>query len=216
MSTAHLRAAFAPFAGARIAELGDGRINAATSIGLLRDAVDPDPPPSARDYIASYTHPLTAGTFNRRYECTRTDAIGMQQTTCSYDAPDLPRGGGAVFSRTLTLRDGSNTLAVDETFAPKATNSNAHLESISGFALQLGDTVLRSTDGQAVGILHIGELAELRWRHRDVARVELRATRGAELVTLVFARRTVHVALTVASVRSRGEAQRLLDGSRHR
>jgi hypothetical protein len=212
MSNAHLRVAFAPFAGARIAELGDGRGNAATSIGLLRDAVDPEPPASARDYIASYTHPLPAGTFNRRYSCARTDAVGVQQVTCRYDAPDLPRGGGA-FSRTLTLRDGSRTLVIDETFAPKAANSNAHLESISGFVLERGDVVLRSADREAVGILHSGGVTVLRWRHGDVVRVDLRATRGAELVTLTFARRHVRLTLTSATARSRGEAQRLLDAN---
>jgi amino acid transporter len=212
IANAHLHVAFVPFAGARIAELSDGGINAATSIGLLRDAVDPEPPPSARDYIASYTHPVPAGTFNRQYSCTRTDAVGVQQVTCSYDAPDLPRGGGG-FSRTLTLRDGSDILTVNETFAPKVANSQARLESLSGFALQRGDAVLRSADRQAVGILHAGELTELRWRHGDVEHAEFRATRGAELVTLVFARRAVVLTLTVVTAHARGEAQRLLDAN---
>jgi amino acid transporter len=209
---AHLRVVFAPFAGARIAELSANGINAATSIGLLRDAVEPEPPLSARDYIATYTHPLPAGTFNRKYACTRTDALGMQQVSCSYDAPDLPHSWGT-FSRTLTLPNGSDALAVDETFTPHDARSTARLESISGFALQPGDIVLRSADRRAIGILHAGELAQLRWQTGDVARVELRATRGAELVSLVFARRHVHLMLTVAPARSRGEAQRLLDAN---
>ena len=58
IANAHLQVVLAPFAGARIAELSDGNGNAATSIGLLRDATDPQPPPSSRDYIAAYTHPL--------------------------------------------------------------------------------------------------------------------------------------------------------------
>lgn len=212
ISNAHLHVAFAPFAGARIAELSAGDVNAATSIGLLRDAVYPEPPVSSRDYIATYTHPMPAGTFNRAYSCTRTDAVGVQQMRCSYDAPDLPRGGGT-FSRTLTLRDGSGVLVVDETFTPRTPHSGARLESISGFVLQRGDAVLRSSDRQAIGIVHAGELAELRWRHGDVARVELRTTRGAELVTLVFARSNIQMNLTVVPARSHGEAQQLLDAN---
>ena len=91
IANAHLRVVFAPFAGARVAELDDGLWNAATSIGLLRDATDPQPPPSARDYIAAYTHPIAAGTFNRAYDCTRTDVFTSERVACSYDAPDVPR-----------------------------------------------------------------------------------------------------------------------------
>ena len=212
MSNAHLHLAFAPFAGARIAELSGGGINMATSIGLLRDAVVPEPPPSARDYIASYTHPLAAGTFNRRYACTHTDAVGVQQIACTYDAPDLPRGGGT-FSRTLTLPNGSGNLIVDEGFVPHNARTNARLESISGFALRHGDIVLRSSDGDAIGILHEGWLSELSWRRRDVAHVELRATRGAELVTLVFSRRSIRLTLAVVRAPSTAEARRLLDAN---
>jgi hypothetical protein len=212
LKNAHLAVSFAPFAGARIAELGAGTVDTATSIGLLRDAVAPEPPPSPRDYIASYTHPLPAGTFNRRYSCVNGDAAGMQRVTCSYDAPDLLRGG-ALFSRTLTLRDGSDTLVVDESFAPNDPHSNARLESISGFALQAGDAVLRSRDRRTLGILHADQLTELHWRQGDVATVELRETRGAELVTLIFARRTVEMSLRVVTAASRGEARRLLDAN---
>ncbi|HEY6485419.1 MAG TPA: amino acid permease, partial [Candidatus Cybelea sp.] len=49
IANSHLRVILAPFAGARIAELGERRSNAATSIGLLRDATDPEPPVSPRD-----------------------------------------------------------------------------------------------------------------------------------------------------------------------
>ena len=62
---------------------------------------------SSRDYIAAYTHPLPAGTFNRGYACTNAARFLLQRITCSYDAPDLPEGG-ARFTRTLTLGDDSN------------------------------------------------------------------------------------------------------------
>jgi len=212
ISNAHLHVVFAPFAGARVAELSDGGSNAATSIGLLRDATDPQPPPSARDYIAAYTHPMPAGTFNRSYTCARSDALGIQHIDCSYDAPDLP-AGGARFARTLTLRDGSGTLVVGEQFVPRDARSTVRLESISGFAFDPHDALLRSSDRNAIGVLHDGRLVTLRWRRDDVARLELRRTRGAELVTLVFARRSVEMRLSVRTARSLGEARRLIDAN---
>ena len=104
IANAHCSVVFAPFAGARVAELGDGHGNAATSIGLLRDATDPQPAPSSRDYIAPYTHPLAAGTFNRPYECTRIDVLTTERVTCAYDAPDMPDGGATLQANADTER----------------------------------------------------------------------------------------------------------------
>ena len=212
ISNAHLRVVFAPFAGARVAELGNGRENAATSIGLLRDAIDPEPHPSSRDYISAYTHPIAAGTFNRPYACTRNDALTTARITCTYDAPDLPQGG-ALFTRTLTLAGGSEELIVDEAFAPYDSRSTARLESISGFAFTTGDALLKASGGVALGILHGRQLTTLRWRHGDVARVDFRTTRGAELVTLIFARRSIEMRLGARPIQNAAEAQRLLDAN---
>ena len=210
MASAHLRVVFAPFAGARIAELGDGKWNAATSIGLMRDATDPQPAVSSRDYIAAYTHPLPAGTFNRAYVCTRTDALTTQRETCSYDAPDLPLGG-ASFSRTLTLTSGGNELLVGEQFHPHDARSGAQLESISGFAFAASDRLLISSALDALGILHGNRLASFRWHRSEVAHAYWRRTRGAELVTLIFSRPSVEVRLSVEAAPTAAEAQRLLD-----
>jgi amino acid transporter len=210
IANARVRVVFAPFAGARIAALGDSRGNAATGIGLLRDATDPQPPVSPRDFIAGYTHPLPAGTFNREYSCDRIDLGTTARETCSYDAPDVP-SGGAVFKRTLTLNGSSSELMVAEEFAPRDPRSAARLESISGFAFVPGDRVLNAANRDAVGILHGARLVRLRWRPGDVAHVDLRQTRGAELVTLIFARRSVEMALGVYQVHSAAEAQRLVD-----
>ena len=210
IANAHLHVVFVPFAGARVAEISDGNGNAATSIGLLRDATDPQPPPSSRDYIAAYTHPLNAGTFNRPYVCERADAFTTLRIICSYDAPDLPRGG-ALFKRTLTLSGASDTLVIGEDFAPHDARSTDRLESISGFAFAAGDVSIASSSGNAVGILHGRRLTSLRWRAGDVARVETRRTRGAEIVTLVFARRSIELRLAVDQVADAAEAHRLLD-----
>jgi hypothetical protein len=212
IGNAHLQVVFAPFAGARIAELGDGPANAATSIGLLRDAIDPEPQASSRDYIAAYTHPVAAGTFNRSYACSRGDALTTARIICSYDAPDLPQGG-ALFTRRLMLAGGSDELLVDEEFTPHDPRSTARLQSISGFTFTAGDALLTSSGGDALGILHGRQLTTLRWRHGDVARVDLRAARGAELVTLTFARRSVAMRVGVRPVQNAAEAQRLLDAN---
>ncbi|HMF28390.1 MAG TPA: hypothetical protein VKE42_06430, partial [Candidatus Cybelea sp.] len=212
VANAHLRVVFAPFAGARIAELGDGKSNAATSIGLLRDATDPTPPVSSRDYIASYTHPLPAGTFNRPYRCSRLDTGMTSSITCSYDAPDLPTGG-ALFERTLKLGGESPELVVDETFTPHDARSMARLESISGFAFMPGDTLLSSSDGNARAFLHRGRLAVFRWRPGDVAHVQTHTTRGAELMLLVFARRSVQLRIGIYTVHDAAEARRVLDAN---
>ncbi len=211
IANAHLRVVFAPFAGARIAELDDaGGANAATSIGLLRDAVDPPPPVSPRDYIATYTHPLPAGTFNRAYSCARSDVFTTQRVTCAYDAPDLPAGGGR-FQRTLTLAGASSDVVVGESFAPRDSHSRAQLESISGFAFTAGDAVMISKSRSAIGVYHRGRVAVLRWRSGDVARTTLRTTRDAQIVTLVFARRSIELRLGVHTVRNAAEARELLD-----
>lgn len=210
IANAHVRVVLAPFAGARIAELGDGLGNAAASIGLLRDATDPQPPVSPRDFIAGYTHPLPAGTFNREYGCDRMDLGTTARATCSYDAPDLP-SGGAVFKRTLTLNGSSSEVMVAEDFAPHDPRSTARLESISGFAFVPGDRVLTASQRDAVGIMHGTRLVRLSWRPGDLAHLDLRQTRGAELVTLIFARRSVQLGLGVYHVDGAAEAQRVVD-----
>ncbi|MBV8530907.1 MAG: hypothetical protein JO104_06285, partial [Candidatus Eremiobacteraeota bacterium] len=210
IANARLRVVFAPFAGARIAELSDGHGNAATSIGLLRDAIDPEPPASSRDYIAAYTHPLPAGTFNRRYVCNRLDVLTTIHFKCSYDAPDLP-GGGGHFERSLTLPAGSNELILDEDFEPRDPRSTARLESVSGFAFGSGDAIIRSAGGTAIGILHLHRLTLLRWDAGDAARIVLRTTRGAEIVTLIFARRSVKLRLGVVTAANVAEARRFVE-----
>ncbi|MBV9057505.1 MAG: hypothetical protein JO351_12835, partial [Candidatus Eremiobacteraeota bacterium] len=67
--------------------------------------------------------------------------------------------------------------------------------------------------GDALGILHDGRLATLRWRRSDVARIELRRTRGAEIVGLIFERRSVELRLGLYHVHTTAEARTLLDSA---
>ncbi|HEY5425890.1 MAG TPA: amino acid permease [Candidatus Tumulicola sp.] len=210
-----LRVSFAPDAGARISELrAPGTDNAATSVGLLRDAVDPEPAASARDYIAAYTHPLPAGTFNRAYACEPiVSAPATTTVACTYDAPDIP-AGGARFERRIALAAASRELVVDERFTPVDRGTGAKLESISGFAFHAGDVMVAPRDADFAGVLHGRRLAALRWRSGDVDRVVLRQARGVELVTLVFARPSVQLRLGIFEARDGAEAERLLRANR--
>jgi len=83
-----------------------------TTIGALRDDVATPPTPSPRDYIASYTHPLPAGTFNRPYDC-RIESSGVRAgLTCTYTAPDL--GPQPVrFEKTYVLLPRTDSFDVD-------------------------------------------------------------------------------------------------------
>ncbi len=206
LRNAALRIAFAPAAGARIAELRlrGSQHNAATWIGLLRDAILPPPSPSPRDYIAAYTHPLPAGTFNRSYVCRTTP----RQARCRYDAPDLPRGG-ALFERTLRVIPGSGHVDVRETFVPHDAAVPVQLASISGFAMNPGDVAIAPATRPYVGIFGGSQLAWIAWPPGTAVRT-LRATRGAMLITLAFAQRTACWELGLRRVGNPTEARRFL------
>ena len=129
----------------------------------------------------SYTHPLPAGTFNRRVRVCEARATVDVRITCSYDAPDVPVGGARLQAND-DVSAGSSELIVDEEFAPHDPRSTARLESISGFRLRARRQHLtirqmatrwRSCTAQ--------RLTVLRWRRDDVARVDVRqdARRGA-------------------------------------
>ncbi len=91
-------------AGARSFVLEDRRThgNLATSIGLFRDDIATPPRPSARDYIAAFTHPFAAGTFNRPYRCIDRSSATAEVLRCRYVAPDLAKQP-IVFTKTFVL-----------------------------------------------------------------------------------------------------------------
>jgi amino acid transporter len=135
LENARLRFAFSPAAGARGVFFPAESGNATTSIGMLRDSVLHEPDSSARDYIAKYTHPFPAGTFNRSYTCVRlVPSIQSTGITCTYDAPDVPIGGGR-FSRMLVLDADASAIAVTERLTLRVPDPAQRLVSISSFAL---------------------------------------------------------------------------------
>lgn len=101
-----MRAIILPDAGARTFA------NGFTTIGGLRDDVETPPSPSPRDYIAPYTHPIRAGTFNRHYDCAILQTGAAAHVRCSYDAPDLA-STPVHFEKIFALEPRSNVLTVD-------------------------------------------------------------------------------------------------------
>ncbi|HUY41587.1 MAG TPA: beta-galactosidase, partial [Candidatus Dormibacteraeota bacterium] len=198
-----------PGAGARIACLcGSSGANFAASIGLLRDAVNPQATPSPRDYIAAFTHPIPAGTFNRSYFCTIAHAgEETAQVTCSYEAPDLPPGG-ADFERSLTAyRD---EVDVFERMTPHDPSSSAKLASVSGFAVDAGDSILIGAECFGVYKPSAGELGRLCWNASEVASHAVRRTRGAVILTLHFKRNDVEMRLGVLPAATDSQARALV------
>ena len=118
-----------------------------------------------------------------------------------------------MFARTLTLTANDQELMVAEEFHPHDSASAARLASVSGFAFAPSDRLLTSTDADALGILHGRRLMRLQWRRAEVAHAFWRRTRGAQLVTLVFARRAVEMTLGLYSTSSDAEAQAFVDAN---
>ncbi len=226
---ANLMLALSPRAGARAFAFVDPALtpafNVATSIGLFRDGVSAPPAPSARDYIAAYTHPLDAGTFNRAYACTQP---APQRVSCIYDAPDLPFGG-ARFSRTLALAPDGSSIDADLQMTPRDERSTEQLVDISGFARAENDVLLTDTphtctlgDTQSLdsplgfGIFYPSRHRALlvTWAVGALAREEIRCTRGAAIVQFTFARASAHVHVALAAATNVTEAQALLQSKR--
>lgn len=214
-------AMLAPNAGARIDDLAPQMAKAsfiiahnfASTIGLLRDAVDPEPTPSARDYIAAFTHPIPAGTFNRHYVCALAHADEKTaEATCSYDAPDVP-AGGAELTRTLAMNTQTGELDVAETMTPRDRASRAHLKSISGFAYHSGDIALTGPSCFGVYDPSSRALGRICWNPAELASYEVRKTRGAAILTLHFRVNRVAMRLGVFAAKSQAQAHTLVAGN---
>lgn len=124
----YVRAIVSADAGARafVFENLATRANLFTTIGAARDAAATVLAPSSRDYIAAYTHPLDAGTFNRPYACRIGYDAGAATLACAYVASDLA-AAPIRFDKTFVLAPGSRTLFVRE-------SASAEALSLSGVA----------------------------------------------------------------------------------
>ena len=121
LTNSQVTAVIVPDGGARLVAFapagpcGSTLRNLTNATGALRDDALNQPPPSATDRIARYTHSYPAGMFNRPYRTEILDARGaVARVRFSYDAPDvLPHG--ARFEKTLMLAADGARLVVDET-----------------------------------------------------------------------------------------------------
>jgi hypothetical protein len=153
LENAHVRAIAVPAGGARVVAFGPrstdpqgelAPLNAFDATGGLRDDVLLQPPPSATDRIAKYTHSYPAGMFNRRYApCLMLRAPaggepGAAGAYLRYGAPDVVPDGAA-FERVLAL-GAADRLVADLRLTPRGAATAQRLVSYSAIA-ERGDTV---------------------------------------------------------------------------
>jgi amino acid transporter len=114
-----LRVIVDPHAGARafsmqaLSPWGRWWPSAFDATGAWRDDVSEPVAPSARDYIAKYTHAYPAGTFNREYRVEVLESQPRAVVRLTYAMPDA-EPPGAVFERVLTLEPRAARVIVDE------------------------------------------------------------------------------------------------------
>ncbi len=228
-----VRLVVAPAAGARAFLFEDdatGR-NVFTTVGALRDDVALEPPPSASDYIAKYTHDFPAGTFNRPYAAAILASGGRAVAEFRYDAPDVLPSGGR-FERTVTLERAARSFTVDEraTFhsGPGADEqravqvsslavghgSAATLTVLAPAPVSFAENATETVDaGDALGLYDArsGDLATVAWRAGDVAAAQVLERRDSLVVRLTLApARLAHVRYEYLTVPSLAAAQRAL------
>ena len=149
LQNARVAAVAVPDGGARVVSFGQylrqppantwSFSNVFDATGAVRDDVLQQPPPSATDRIAKYTHPYPAGMFNRTYEACTFESARAAGAYFAYDAPDTVPNG-ARFERVLALSAAADRLVVDERFTPRAGGDRQRLVSLSALAaLRPGD-----------------------------------------------------------------------------
>jgi len=201
-----VRLIVSPCAGARafVAEDLRRRENMFSTVGGLRDAWLQQLPPSPRDYIAKYTHPIATGTFNRCYAY-RVDPA-RRKAVFTYTAPDAPPHG-ATFRKIVTLQPDGFTVALSAAFPGSASQ---RAQELTSFAIDGSTQVLRL--GNAVGFFEQSKqrLVATVWRKADVEQVSVDRHAADALVTLTFASgapRTTRYAVVPAKTLAAAQAQ---------
>lgn len=199
---AAVRLVVSPCAGARAFVFEDraARENLFTTVGGLRDAWLQQAPPSSRDYIAQYTHPIATGTFNRCYAAA-VDA-GRARATFTYTAPDAPAHGGT-FRKTVTIdrSEASFTVGLRALF-PRSPAQRA--QELTSFAIGRGTRILRM--GNAVGFFRSSKqrLVAAVWPKPDVENAHVDRHGADALLTLTYApgglRSTRYAVVTVKTL----------------
>ncbi|MDQ2663939.1 MAG: hypothetical protein M3Y18_07905 [Candidatus Eremiobacteraeota bacterium] len=210
-----LEVGIAPDAGARGADLkARSSSNTASSIGLFRDDVLNPVPASSRDYIAKYTHDTPAGMFNRQYACSPAPEL----LRCTYDAPDIPGGGGR-FDRTFAMAP-TGELTLTERLTLHTLDEAQRLVSTSGFdAPEVGDAILHPAYGSGVAIYNpeTGVVVTVTASPGVLERADVTPARRAAVLRLVLPTgRDVIVYYGVRAVRSLAQAQAEIDAAQGR
>ena len=181
-----VRLILSPCAGARAFVFQDKRTgaNLFTTVGGLRDAWSQPLPASPRDYIAKYTHPIAAGTFNRCYSARTAHAGAQARASFAYTAPDAPPHVGN-FSRTVAMSAGTAgfTVTLRSRFADSATQ---RAEQLTSFAATPSMIVLDVPDGYGFYDAAMHRVTLVTWNEAVQAHELARHARDA-LLTLTFA-----------------------------
>jgi hypothetical protein len=183
MQNSVIRLIVSPCAGARALVFEDMQTgdNLFTTVGGLRDAWSQPLPASPRDYIAKYTHPIAAGTFNRCYAATIDTA--KRSAVFSYTAPDAPPRGAA-FRKRVTLDADGFTVTLTAAFPGSQTQ---HARQLTSFAIERRTRILRARN--AVGFFDQPKqrLVAAVWPAADVASAALETHDVDALLTLTYA-----------------------------
>ncbi len=198
-----VRLIVSPCAGARAFVFEDlaTHQNLFTTVGGLRDAWKNQLPPSARDYIAKYTHPIATGTFNRCYSVRVNGAA--RSAAFSYAAPDAPPDG-ARFRKTIALGPHGFTETLDTVFAHSPTQ---RAQTLTSFALDDAATLLRVPGGIGVYDRSRQRLVALIWPRAAVEGVDVQRHAADALVTLTLAPGSARMQYHIVAAHSPGSAQ---------
>jgi hypothetical protein len=194
--TPAMRLLVSPCAGARALVFEDRASgeNLFTTVGGLRDAWLNALPPSPRDYIAKYTHPIATGTFNRCY--TTSLEPDKRAAIFSYDAPDAPPHG-AVFRKTVAIdANASFTVTLDASF-PRGAAQRA--QQLTSFAVNRDTKILRSSSSVGFFDRRKKRLLLVDWSANDVRNAELDVHAADALLTLTLSRSAASIRYSIVA-----------------
>jgi hypothetical protein len=180
-----LRLIVSPCAGARALvwqDKGTGD-NLFTTVGGLRDAWSSPLPPSARDYIGRYTHPIAAGTFNR---CYAVQKAGGERAELRYWAPDAPPRG-AVFEKSISVATRSETISIQYHVHFKAA-ANGLPQQITSFATGPDTRIVQMPNAYGLYDTATKRAVLVAWPHADIKAHTLALHERDALLTLTFSR----------------------------
>ncbi|HET6896090.1 MAG TPA: amino acid permease [Candidatus Baltobacteraceae bacterium] len=182
MQNRAVRLIVSPCAGARAFVFEDFATheNFFTTVGGLRDSWKNPLPPSARDYIGKYTHPIATGTFNRCYSVRVSGAA--RETSFSYTAPDAPPAG-ARFRKKIALDPDGFTETLNAAFTHSPTQ---RAQTLTSFAIDRGTNILRVPNGIGFYARSKQRLVAVVWQSGSVSGVDIQRHTADALVTLTF------------------------------